>query len=390
MNIVIHSSESLVFRDGRPFGDSGQVYGGSLRWPWPSTVMGAVRTGIALTKNQKFFESPSQEELEQLKTVSARRIVPVRQPAGSTEWQWMFPAPSDALVVPNSGKNKLNIHNFNYLDPTQKGGVDLPWRNWKIPVPATPEKPALDSPALWHQAPYFSWLKTGVLENPVYFSDLGISLPEHEVRIHTAIDPLTGNATSGKLFATHGIRLAIARGEDKYYKYIDKLGIAVQLENTENFPLPAGPCHLGGERKTAFIHPLDRSFPDCPDWFENKQWLRLVLITQGDFGGWAPSWLMPDINSSETSWCKVPGQDIEIRLCSAFIPRWFPVSGWDYIKNGPKATRKMIPAGAVYIIELKNPSLSRSFAQQMWGRPINDSLSHPDGCGAVCIGNISI
>lgn len=45
---------------------------------------------------------------------------------------------------------------------------------------------------------------------------------------------------------------------------------------------------------------------------------------------------------------KLPQSDVEVKLESVAIDRWLPVSGWDSIVWKPKATRKVVGAGAVY------------------------------------------
>ena len=392
MNIVIHSTEPLVFRDGRPFGDSGHVNGGMLRWPWPSTVVGMLRTRIGLSRDPDYFQTGGKGMLDPakkkaLERISAERVVPLWKKENTKDWEYLFPAPADALVVRASQQDTYAVHSFDFLDPFHDGGVDLPWKNWRIPVASTREKPARDSPELWNLATYFDWLKNNQLNGEIHGTDLGRPLPQPEVRMHTAIDPATGTVKTGQLFASQGISLSsVGRGG----RYGGQLGIGVELAGAEDTDDPFGPCHFGGERRVAFVEPLQSAFPVCPGWFENKRYLRFVLITPGVFGSWAPSWLLPDPDCHETDWRKVPGTDIDVRLCSSFIPRWQPVSGWDYALRAPKATRKMVPAGAVYVVEVKDPASSQTLAQKIWGRSIDSDLRHLNGCGAVCVGNVMI
>lgn len=51
---------------------------------------------------------------------------------------------------------------------------------------------------------------------------------------------------------------------------------------------------------------------------------------------------------------EVPGSGLSVRLVSAVVGRWKPLSGWSYEKgrNGPKALRRMVPAGSVYFFEV--------------------------------------
>lgn len=205
--------------------------------------------------------------------------------------------------------------------------------------------------------------------------------------MHTAIDPATGTVLDGRLFASWGLRLATMENENQE---AGRLGIGVALIGTAPGDAPFGPCRFGGERRTAVVDALETAFPPCPDWFEGCRFLRLVLISPGDFGAWAPPWLLPDAESGETDWRTVPRTDIRIRLCSAHLPRWQPVSGWDYVRRGPKAMRKLVPAGAVYVVELEDPAQAQSLAGTLWGRSLAENLADPDGCGAVCVGTLNL
>ena len=391
MNVVIHSRETLVFRDGRPFGDPGHVNGGMLCWPWPSTITGMLRSRIGLSRDREMFQTRNgqlvaRKKVEELNRITARRVIPVWQPGGAeNEWQYLFPAPADALVHRAAGQDNFSVDGYNYENPFEQGGINLPWRNWKVPVTTVSEKPAFDSPDLWYGDHFFTWLEKGELKEDVAARDLGMSFPVPEVRMHTAIDPATGVVRTGQLFASQGINLTTPDSEQSK---AGRMGIGVELTGTEEGDNPHGPCYFGAERKTAFVDTLTTSFPPCRDWFENRKFLRLILISPGDFGSWAPSWLLPDKRKNETCWRVVPGTDISVRLASALVPRWQPVSGWDYLKGEPKKTRKLVPAGAVYVIEVKDSSRSQELARLMWGRSMADGLSDPDGCGAVCVGNI--
>lgn len=391
MNVVIHSNESLVFRDGRPFGSEGQFSGGALRWPHAVTITGLLRSRIGISRHPDFFTGPGKEtHIRDIKKVTAARVIPLWQgaAAGNNQWQPLFPAPADAMIFPACQQNHYAIKGFTYQNAFDQGGVDLPWSNWLLPVSDSREKPASDSPDLWYRTPFFTWLETGVFTAMIGARDLGLSFPRLETRMHTAIDSKSGSAATGQLFSSQGIQLHTAESD---LQPAGRLGIGVSLSHLEDQDNPCGPCFLGGERKTARVDPVDEFMPPMPDWLKTpSRYLRLVLISPGDFGNWAPEWLLPDWNLNETAWCIIPGTSMGVRLVSAFIPRWHPVSGWDYDRRGPKATRKLVPAGAVYVIELKEPQQAPDVAELLWGRSINADLCDPNGAGCVCVGKLTI
>lgn len=391
MNVVINSNESLVFRDGRPFGSEGQYSGGALRWPHAVTITGLLRSRIGISRSPDYFTGPNQEaNIRDIKKVTATRVIPLWQGAAAEneEWQPLFPAPADAMIFSASQQNQYVIKGVTYQNAFDQGGIDLPWKNWRLPVSNIREKPASDSPDLWYRNHFFTWLETSAIDTTVCARDLGISYPRLEIRMHTAIDPKSGSAKTGQLFSSQGIQLQTAESDRQP---AGRLGIGVSLAHLEKQDNPCGPCFLGGERKTAWVAPIDEVMPPLPDWLNiSSRYLRLVLISPGDFGDWAPGWLLPDWKLSETAWCSIPGTSLAVRLVSAFIPRWHPVSGWDYDRRGPKATRKLVPAGAVYVIELKEPKQAPEVAKLLWGRSINTDLCDPNGSGCVCVGKLTI
>jgi CRISPR-associated protein Cmr3 len=103
--------------------------------------------------------------------------------------------------------------------------------------------------------------------------------------------------------------------------------------------------------------------PEDASW-ENNEFMKIRLLTPGDFGGWVPNWLTPG------DWCAVPGTKHEVKLRSAFVPGGFPVSGWDFKARGPKATRLLVPAGSVYVVQLRDPKAAAALARHLWLAPL--------------------
>jgi len=389
---VIHSREPLVFRDGKPFGDPGHVNGSSLPWPMPSTVVGMLRSRIGLARSKEFFHGPNRHDnIEAIKRISATIILPLWQPAGDTSWSPLFPAPADALITKTNGGN-FKVHHYTYHPPGRDEGVNLSWSNWYLPLTNNREKPAADSPPLWFAEVFMTWLEHGVMQMEKAGTELGVQWPACEFRIHTAIDD-SGTAAKSHLFSTSGLRLEARKqvhaDTGRVVHPAGRYGIGVALENMEPNDNPTGPCRLGGDGKIAHVEDVADFFPACPDWFGDDHYLRLVLVSPGNFGAWAPQWLLPDAGAGETRWRTVPDSDIEIRLVSAHVPRWLPLSGWDLARRGPKATVRLVPAGSVYVIELREPNRSKELASHLWGRGITDNPNEITGAqGCVCLGKI--
>ena len=395
--IVINSAEPLIFRDGRPFGDFGTVDGGVLRWPLPSTIAGMVRTRIGNSRAPDFFgqgdPAMKRNNIDAILKIAMQWTLPVWRPRGG-DWRYLFPRPADALLLNHPEREQeFTLHHFTLRPGGATFGHDLPWKNWLLPVTDHRLKPAADPPDLWHQEVFLHWLMLAPPHERYSSRELGFSWPTVEARMHSCIDPETGTVMDGQLFSSSGIRLEIppaATPTGAEPAADGRFGIAVAISGQEESDDPCGVCLLGGERRTAFADPLPTPFPTCPTGFDGQRFLRLVLITPGDFGGWAPDWLRPLPDDDETPWRAMPGTDIMVRLVAAHVPRWQGVSGWDYERRGPKATRKLAPAGTVYVVEVAAPNRSQELAQLLWGRSIAQGLHHPDGYGVVCIGKTNL
>ncbi len=383
MNFTITGSDPLIFRDGRPFGDPGHVHGGALRWPWPSTLSGLIRTRIGEQRAKNYFTVPDkQKNIEAVRRIHCT-CLPLWRKAFDQAWQPVFPAPADAFCFQKKDQhtNDLNIIPYTYQPADETGGTDLNLAHWMLPVREVNTKPAKNTPDLWFKEAFFHWLEHGKSANRLCRADtLGLSWPRLELRIHTAISPDTGTADHGRLFSSQGIRLESgSMAEEPGY-----FAIGIQAADLEDNDHLEGSCHLGGERRVAQICQIQPFLPSCPDWLDNKQYLRLILASPGKFEGWVPDWLMPD----ETGKFKThPQSGVEMRLRSAHLERWQALSGWDFDNKCPKALSKLVPAGSVYIIELKESNQSRLLAENLWGKSLNDD---PDGFGLTFIGNISL
>jgi CRISPR-associated protein Cmr3 len=391
---AIHTGETLVFRDGRPFGDAGNVDGGMINWPRPSTVAGMLRTRIGTSRSSHYFDRSDpnwQKNIDAVKSLCFSRVLPIWRPIREDGWQYLFPAPADAVIgLAQDGTNRISVHGYDYQPTDSTFGTDITWSNWRIPITASMEKPPSRRPAFWTQAYFVSWLRQTGFPAPVSPAELGFDHPIVERRLHTAINPDTFSAAQSQLFASYGIRMETSDPTSQILKPHGRFGIAAAVANSEAGDDPTGICFLGADRHTAWVDSLDAAFPACPEWFTNCQFLRIILITPGDFGQWVPDWLCPDIGMEETPWCRVPGcEDIEVRLVSAVLGRWEALSGWDYAKRGPKATRKLVPAGSVYLIEVKNPKMSQQLACHLWGNSLCPGSSN-DGFGCVCVGTATL
>jgi CRISPR-associated protein Cmr3 len=155
-------------------------------------------------------------------------------------------------------------------------------------------------------------------------------------------------------------------------------------------------CTIGGERRLAGCRIVDSHDGwNCPEKLaealKGKKKVRMVLASPAIFSdGWKPGWLngWPE-NESPDGW----PDGLNLKLISACIDRWKPISGWclEKGKQGPKAVRRIVPAGSVYFFEIVNCDLDAGdLAKGMWLKAVSDKKrDRMDGFGLAVFGSWS-
>lgn len=119
----------------------------------------------------------------------------------------------------------------------------------------------------------------------------------------------------------------------------------------------------------------------------------MILATPAIFSnGWLPAWLKCKRldDGSDVLEGTPPGasDDLKLRLISACVDRWKPISGWsaEAKSRGPKAIRRMVPAGSVYFFEVQ-PGGNSSELGKLWLRSVCDKEEdRKDGFGLAVWG----
>lgn len=385
--------DPLVARDGRPFG-AGQ--GNRMRsgdWLLPSVVAGSLRTLLGKQAGGGFDEG----------MVAALKATAVSGPFPVIEGKLFLPCPADVVIKDDKGqKSLLSVRPVN----ASGAGCDLPGNLLPALLPESGDddfKPAR-KPAFWSVDRMAAWLAddTGLAHSNEPFSDCGneylIRLPQEE-RTHVKITPALGAASDGELFSTCALDFSRTVGDG-----VIKMALRVQPHNmfdTETKKLNAlHPC--GGERRL-----LHWKVASQPEWSlpvslktpfekadrEGHRRVRLVLASPGLFEdqdevrqGWKPGWLR---QTDQGLVGNPPGSSMKLRLVSAVVERWRPISGWSLERGhvGPKPVRRMVPAGATYFLEAIGEGSLAQLANDLWLQSVCDNeQDQRDGFGLALWG----
>lgn len=410
--IEIDAHDPIVARDGRPFGVGQRMK--SLDWPYPSVLAGSMRTLLG-KMNGGFLGKDAKKLVENLLNICIDGPFPLK------DHQLYFPAPKDILAKKN-GKKWTAIP-LRPVSPENGSGCDFP-NVGLLPamIPETndegfkPEK----MPAFWSKKKMTDWLVNpdgahfafckssneddggqnndceSKKKKECWESDSDfLNAPKKDIRIHAGIDSNRGAAEDGMLFMSVGLDLTSESQDSPVH-----LSARVRMDDKSSFCrqiLKLNEIHpFGGERRLAHWSRADEPAgwkcpPEITKKFEelNTGKIRMVLATPAIFlKGWLPGWL-----DSVTLEGIPPGLKndplFKLKLISACTERWKPISGWsaEAKSRGPKAIRRMVPAGSVYFFNANSAEAARDLASSYWLESVCDAdQDRKDGFGLAVWG----
>lgn len=336
-HLALVPRDGIFAKDGRGWHTSASGRGHGLDWPWPSTVLGALRSlwgrGEETRSNTTFTPDVWRTRTQPIQL--ARTLV-LRREHGAA-WRVedaIWPVPLDALWL----EGRADVHR---LDPVQPiaptlGRDDDTAREalWR-PEPEDAQKP-LASPRWWSSEDFTSWLAG----KPVRVRDESLRTTRR-IQAHVGIRPEELTSDDGVLYS-HDVVETFDRGGEW------ALGVEVEL--------PAGSlpnvATLGSDSRLARVESLPTTLFEPPAsvlgaFSVSSTGLRLVAVSPLCFEkGWLPVGFV-DTNGEYRG--QLAG--LEVILRAAFVPRPIHVSGWDMAKGEPKPTSRMVPPGAVYFFE---------------------------------------
>lgn len=365
--------DGLFCKDGRGWHTSASGRGHGLDWPWPSTVLGAVRSAWGRREEQRTgtrFDADSWRT-RTAGVVLGRTLLLRRPPkrvgaatgasaGGNTSWtSWtqdhrVWPVPSDTSWQEGCAE----VRRLDPVPPTlptlSSDDNDARESLWMPGIEAAAK--ALPSPRWWSEQHFTDWLAG---------RRVPACAPGHafetsrRLQAHVGIDRATLSANEGVLFS-HDVVETLERDAEW------AIGIEVALPSGD---MP-GVATVGSDARLVQIESLPDPTFDPPEsvleaFRQGSLGLRLVVTSPACFErGWLPDGLEPHDHEYRG---RLGGLDVDVVLRAAFVARPLHISGWDMVGRAPKPTARMVPPGAVYFFErVDGRSFAEAQARALW------------------------
>lgn len=373
--VRIRGIDSLLFRDGRPFGaELGAQFAQTLMCPYPSTVAGFIRT---LAGNYWGVDWKDDASIQRVLGIH------IQAPLLERNGELVFRAPADAVLY-ESENGSVQISALRPVGTQEGEGCDLPEGISPLMPTAYREGKPPSGYHLWKWSDLSQWLadskgdSTSVPEK--------IQGMEVEERVHVAIDDEKGSSKEQMLFSVQFLSFERYRWQEQ--RVSERWSLLARV--TANEPLSLqGVGLLGGEKRLAAVDAVDAAqWIGCPpilqQALQGASRVRMFLATPAVFsGGWKPGWL-----DDSLSGCPPCAPGVKLRLVSAAVNRREAVSGWDYREGYqcPKPVRWLAPAGSVYFFEVLEGEPA-TLAEGAWLQSVcDDQQDRRDGYGLALWG----
>jgi CRISPR-associated protein Cmr3 len=351
--------DGLFCKDGRGWYTSASGRGHGLDWPWPSTILGALRTAWGRTAEAvsgKLFDHRTW--LEETAAVQLGRMLTLRRPP-DTDWNTthlVWPVPLDALWL--AGRHEVcRLQPLPSHVPTLGRDDDAARETLWRPALEEAGKP-LPSPRWWRQDDFVAWL-TG---QPVS-AQKPFPATARRVQTRVGIRPETLTTDDGLLFS---------------HDVLETLELHAEWAIGVEVTLPGGAVDavatLGSDSRLVRIETLPETLFAPParllETFQaGSRGLRIIAVTPLAF---ARGWLPDGFEQHDGQYVgRLPGLPHDLVLRAAFVPRPLHVSGWDRAAHGgkgtPKPTARMVAPGAVYFFErVDEQPFDAAHARSLW------------------------
>ncbi len=353
--ISIQATDTLFFRDGRPFSMGDDSFAQGVFPPPPGVVYGALRTA--------FLSEGLEADSHWDNLIGASESLSFRFMALQAGADQYFPMPMD-LIVPKltGGSKNLQAQPLVLKDKPAHSNTLTP----KI-LRSTYDGKTEDDPKL-----------LGLLALERYLRGETANINVRKRSDFMCIEPKIGIgrnrdshvADDGKLFRIQANRLAADSSSGVHHLrfFLGFEGLEIPKE---------GWLALGGERRVAFYESNVSVEIPRPDIDSLR--FKIYLSTPAVFAaGWKPEALMKEHG---------------LTLLTAALDRPVHIGGWDLKERKPKPMLQCVPAGAVYYVQAESIAAAQAAAQGIHGKPISENLNQTDYCkqgfGIAYIGKIS-
>lgn len=390
--LTLMPRDGLFCKDGRGWYTSD--VGRSHAWPWPQppTVRGALRAvcGHAIMRRSGQRLAPADWELR-TRGVAVRALLGLRRPPDQDAFSAahrVWPVPLDAFhgeggqvtpldPVPEPLLPGLDLHDGHAghdLDPADQDAFQAMWR----PRLDARDKPG-PRPAFWSDERMMTWLA-----GPAPLVAAGRCAPAQRPEVHVTINAGTGAATPSMLFSAQVTEPHDAEGH--------AWALAVRCNLADGVAwadLRGQPMGLGGRRRLTRMEAADDALFDMDAALRTKlagsPGLRLVCVTPAQFTrGWLPDGFEADGGHYVGT---LPGVCVAVRLRAALVPRPLDLSTWDTVANRPRATRRLVAAGAVYFFDKADGSaFTAEEHARLWLAQLGQARDCHEGLGLVVPG----
>ena len=350
---VLAPRDGWFLKDGREWSSTVAGRAHSLDRPFPSTLIGALRTAwgrgreVELRRPLCSSEWKGSLELKLDATMMLRRRLNPDPSWDKTHRMW--PIPADALFFPAQSDESAAVVRLDPRPPKTstlaRGDDEACTALWRASF-ADRRKP--DRPPSWWPEPAFAaWLSNPASSRRLDDGCEGVGQPRRTM-VHVGVDRESGAAAESLLFAHDVVEPVDGAGNE--------WALAAR---TTGLGLAASWATLGSDRRLNALEKADGALFEPTNCLAgafdrtNATGLRLIAVSPLVFErGWLPDGFETCASHPGEYRGALPGLDgVEFILRAAMLPRPQHVSGWDMAARRPKPTTRLVPPGAVYFFQ---------------------------------------
>ena len=361
MRLFLKPNDTFFFRDGRPFTRGQQSEGYSINTPFPSTVMGALRTAyIAFCGDMTQFTHDQMKSVIGTKQSLADASIQIKGVfLGHGDGPLYYPTPRDLVSEKKSESATL----YPLLMESQSDTFSSN-SNSELSKILTWNDPTMQ---VEHAGGYIS---CDNLRKYLLGETSGLTSEKSDFIID---EPKVGITRSHKTLVTdEGMlyRINMKRFSDSEF------GFVVDVHGIDRLPKSAL-IKLGGEGKS-FTYEETSQKPDplltsdrssIRDVIDKSKKFKLYLATHAIFDdGWLPKCLHGDIE-----------------LITAAVGNYVTIGGWDVANGNPKKAYRAVPARSVYYFRLINDANVDAILDCLHYKNIGDQRTQ-EGFGLAYVG----